>query len=277
MKKTLSIIFCLLGIGMAVVLSGSLSRAAAPASWKAVILTTAGNLSGDSYRLDPALGGYVYNDLENSVDVYATIGNMGRLYRTIFHMNVYYPEKLFFSGINLIPTSTGNGDTYPGFPDGKTLFTFINGPHPYNDQYLAIGFGFFGEYATNRAMADWTSMGIGDTKPMRMYVSIDAKNFQGDCSECDPNSYHGVEINSFDAELERTGTDNWTIHVNADFAQYPDSLTYPARYSSDEFVAEKYCTCVEQTVRRKTYLSKGINYAAWGTGSMVIDIKFVMN
>jgi hypothetical protein len=167
MKKALSIIFCLFGIGMVVLISGGPSRAAAPTSWKAVILP-GGNLAGDSQRLDGNLGGYVYADQENSVDVYATIGTMGRNYRTIFRLNVYYPEKIFFSGINLIPVSSGSAETNPGFPNDKTLFTFINGPHPYDDQYLAIQFGFFGEYTTSKAMADWTSMGIGDTQPMRM-------------------------------------------------------------------------------------------------------------
>jgi hypothetical protein len=275
MKKAISIVLCLSGIVMVVVLSGNLSRAAAPVSWKAVILP-GGNLLGDAGRLDGSLGGWVYDHAENSVDVYATIGTAGKLYRTIFHMNVYYPEKVFFSGINFIPMLTGSSDTLPGFPTGP-LYTFINGQHPYDDQYLAIQFGFFGEYTTNKALADWTKMGIGATMPMRMYVSIDAKNLQGDCSECIPDNYHSIEINSFDAELKRTGTNDWTVHVNADFAQTPESLTYPASYSSYEFIAEKYCKCVEQKIRNKTYLTKLTNYATWGTGLMAFDIKFVTN
>lgn len=277
MKKALSIIFCLLGVGLVVLISSGLSRAAAPTGWKAVILP-GGNLAGDSQRLDGNLGGYVYTDLENSVDVYATIGtNGGRYYRTIFHLNVNYPEKVFFSGINLIPVSSGSAATYPGFPNGNTLFTFINGPHPYDDQYTAIQFSFFGEYTTSKAMADWASMGIGDTQPMRMYVSIYSKPQGGDCVECILNDYHAIEINSLDAVLQRTGADNWTIHVNAVFDQGGGSLTYPPEYSSSEFVAERYCTCVEQIVRRKTTLAKVTNYAAWGRGAMAFDIKFVMN
>jgi hypothetical protein len=276
MKKALSIVFCLLGIGMVVVLSGSLSRAAAPASWKAMILP-GGNLSGDDNRLDRESGGYVYNDLEASINVYATIGMMGKYYRTVFHMDVYYPEKVFFSGIELIPKSSGSAETYPGFPDQNTLFTFINGPHPYDDQYLAIQFLFFGEYTANKAMADWTTMGIGDTKPMRMFVPISSKNFLGDCSEFIPNNYHSIVINSLDAVLERTGTNDWTVHVDTNFDMAPESLTYPPNYSSEEFVAEEYYTCIEQTIRRKTQLAKVANYAAWGTGRMVFDIKFVMN
>jgi hypothetical protein len=278
MKRAISIVLCLLGIGMVVVLSGNLSRAAGPASWKAVILP-GGNLLGDAdaNRWDGLLGGYVYMDAEPSVDVYATIGTMGKQYRTIFRMNVYYPEKVFFSNINFIPMLTGSSDTLPGFPTGP-LDTFINGQHPYDNQYLAITFGFFGEYTINKGLADWTKMEVGGASmPMRMYVSIDAKNFQGDCGECDLNNYHGIEINSFDAELQRTDTNAWTVHVNADFAQTPESLTYPAAYSSYEFIAEKYCKCVEQKIRNKTYLTKLINYATWGTGQMTFDIKFVTN
>lgn len=270
-----------LGILVAILVFHSLgptSRAAGPASWKAVILSNGGNLSGDAdLRFDGSLGGWVYDDAENAVDVYATIGTMGKQYRTIFRMNVYYPEKVFFAGVNFIPMLTGSSDTLPGFPTGP-LDTFINGQHPYDSQYLAITFGFFGEYTNNVALADWTKMEIGGaSRPMRMYVSIDAKNFQGDCGECVLNNYHGIEINSFDAELQRTDTNAWTVHVNADFAQIPDNLTYPAAYSSHEFIAEKYCNCVMQTVRKKTTLTKVINYAAWGTGHMAFDIKFVTN
>jgi hypothetical protein len=278
MKRAISIVLCLLGIGLVVALSGSLSRAAVPASWKAVILP-GGNLLGDLDRSDPLLGGYVYNDTENSVDVYATIGTMGKLYRTIFHMNVYFPEKVIFSDIGFNPVFFSN-DTYPGFPMGTTLGEFIEGQHPYDDQYLAIQFGFFGEYTTNKALADWTKMEInGAGMPMRMYVSIDSKNLQGDCSECDSNNYHSIEINSFDAELQRTGINDWTIHVDTYFAQIPppESLTYPPGYSSYEFIAEKYCTCFTQTVRKKTISTKVINYATWGTGHMAFDIKFVTN
>ncbi|MCX6567723.1 MAG: hypothetical protein NT147_01560, partial [Candidatus Aminicenantes bacterium] len=250
---------------------GNLSRAAAPASWKAVILP-GGNLLGDAGRLDGSLGGYVYNDAENSVDVYATIGTMGKLYRTIFHMNVFFPAQVAFSGVSFIPTEFVD----LGFPTGP-LGTFINGPHPYNEQYLAIQFGFFGEYTTNKALADWTMMQIGATMPMRMYVSIDSKNLQGDCSECNPTDYHSIEINSFGAELKRTGTNAWTVHVDTNSDNTPDSLTYPAAYSSDEFIAEKYCTCVEQTVRKKTTMTKVIKYGAWGAGLMAFDIKFVTN
>jgi hypothetical protein len=275
MKRAISIVLCLLGIGLVVVLSGSLSRAAAPASWKAVILP-GGNLLGDALHSDGS--GWVYDDAENSVDVYATIGTMGKLYRTIFHMNVYYPAKVEFSGTDFIPVSSGSDATLPGFPTGQ-LYEFINNQHPYDDQYLAITFGFFGEYTTNKALADWTKMEIGGAKiPMRMYISIAPKSLQGDCSECIPDNYHGIEINSFDAELGRTGTNDWTIHVDADFAQIPpESLTYPAAYSSYEFIAEKYCTCVTSTVRKKTISTKVINYAAWGTGHMLFDIKFVTN
>ena len=275
MKRAISIVLCLIGIGTAVVLSDSLSKVPAPASWKAVIMG-GGNLSGDGSRLDESLGGYVYNDTENSVDVYATIGTSGKLYRTIFHMNVHYPAKVAFSEVNYIPVSSGSVDTYPGFPTGQ-LYPFINGQHPYDDQYLAIQFGFFGEYTTNKALADWTKMQIGAKMPMRMYVSIDSKNLQGDCSECNPTNYHSIEINSFGAELERTGTNAWTVHVNTNSDSTPDSLTYPAAYSSDEFIAEKYCTCVEQTVRKKTTLTKVVKYGAWGAGLMAFDIKFVTN
>ncbi|MBE0713821.1 MAG: hypothetical protein IH583_15720 [Candidatus Aminicenantes bacterium] len=275
MKRAISIVLCLLGIGLVVVLSGSLSRAAVPASWKAVILP-GGNLSGDALRSDGS--GWVYDDAEPSVDVYATIGTSGKNYRTIFHMNIFSPEKLFFSDINFIPVSTGSSDTYPGFPTGP-LYEFINGQHPYNE-YLAIQFGFFGEYTKNKELADWTKMEIGGAKmPMRMYVSIDSKNLQGDCSECDPTNYHSIEINSFDAELERTGISDWTIHVDTHFDQIPldESLTYPPGYSSYEFIAEKYCTCVTQTVRKKTISTKVVNYATWGTARIAFDIKFVMN
>ncbi|MCJ7486451.1 MAG: hypothetical protein MUQ25_09850, partial [Candidatus Aminicenantes bacterium] len=142
MKRAISIVLCLLGIGLVVVLSGSLSRAAAPASWKAVILP-GGNLLGDESRNSGSLGGWVYDDAEPSVDVYATIGTSGKLYRTIFHMNVYFPEKVLFSGIGFNPVVLGS-NTYPGFPMETTLGEFIEGQHPYDDQYLAIQFGFFG-------------------------------------------------------------------------------------------------------------------------------------
>ncbi|MCX6567833.1 MAG: hypothetical protein NT147_02125 [Candidatus Aminicenantes bacterium] len=281
MKRAISIVFCLIGIVMVVVLSGNLSRAAAPASWKAVILP-GGNLLGDAGRLDGSLGGYVYNDAENSVDVYATLSTINtgpKNYRTAFRMNVYFPEKVSFSGINLIPMSAGSVDTYPGFPNQNTLFTFINGPHPYDSQYLVIQFGFVGEWTLDRAKADWTKMGLGDSMPMRMSVLIEAKNLLGECGECILNNYHSIEINSFDAVLERTGTNDWTIHVDANLGPNPDEIlpAFPYAWSSYEYVAERNCTCVEQKVRNKTYMTKVINYAAWGTGHIAFDIKFVTN
>ncbi|MBE0710960.1 MAG: hypothetical protein IH583_01155 [Candidatus Aminicenantes bacterium] len=130
MKRAISIVLGLLGIGLIVVLSGSLSRAAGPASWTAVI-RPGGNLSGDAWRLDGSLGGWVYGHGEKDVDIYATIGwinSSSRYYRTMFHMKVNDPEKVTFSGIVLTPKTNGSvDDTDPGFPGGNTLFTFING------------------------------------------------------------------------------------------------------------------------------------------------------
>jgi len=123
-------------------------------------------------------------------------------------------------------------------------------------------------------------MGIGATMPMRMSVQIHAKNLLGDCSECIPDNYHSIEINSFDAVLERTGTSDWTIHVNANFDKIPEDgilPAYPNAISSYEYVVEEYCKCVEQKVRNKTYLTKVINYAAWGIGPIAFDIKFMTN
>jgi hypothetical protein len=277
MKKTIPITLAF-GFLAFVVLSLSGARGADPQTWKAIILP-GGNLIGDSKRDDSSLGGSVYDDSEVAVEVYATIGTINshpRQYRTIFHMNVNFPEYVRFSGIMPSFFEFLKFDSNPGFPTG-TLFEFLNNKHPYDGQYLAIQFGFFGDYTADRSEADWTSMAIGERKPMRMYVEIVSRKLIADCSECDLTNYHTIEINSFDAVITRTGANEWIISVTANFDQIPNTLTYPNSYTEYEFIADKYCVCQESKVHNKTYTTKAIDYASWGYGNFSFAIKFVLN
>lgn len=290
MKKALFIALVFFSCFLAISNFTPLSKAGPPAKWKAVILKSSANLRGDSWRLDTGnYQGYVYDDAEDAIDAYAVIGTINsnpRAYRTIFHFFVYYPEKVFFHDIDqrtYIEESAANPPLVKcGFPDPtrKCLFDFLNGQHPYDNQYLAIQFGFYGPWTYVKNEADWEAMPIlGDPKPMRMWVYVDAKNLYGDCVDCNTNTYHSIEVNTFDSWLQRTGTNDWTFTVDATFNN-PNKPISPGpsfdnNYLENEFIAEKYCERVQTKSGKRILSSKVTRWPAWGGGNMAFQIKFV--
>ena len=281
MNKKMAFGVCVLGAFLALLSLGLKTRAAAPARWKAALSAT-GNLVGDPAR---ASGGsstdYVYDDAESAVDVYATIGTINsshRGYRTIFKLIVYPPAKVFFNDIIAKAFYTDSALIANGFPDpGRPgLFDFLNGPHPFDAQFASVQVAFFGPFTSSREEADWETWPIGVPKPMRLWISVDAKNLNGDCTECDPENYHSVEVNSFDAVLVRRGPNEWTASVTATFDDpekpVPSGTSFDGNYSMNEFIAEKYCECIEIITKKTTSLVKTLRRPAWGS-AMALDFQ----
>lgn len=249
-----------------------------PHSWKAVILDTVSNLIGaDASRHNDE--GWVYNDNERDVTVYATIGDP---FRTIFRFVAYHPVQVKFQ--NIFQSELYDDPDYIscGFPPGDScLFDFINNSHPWDEQYRKVQFYFFGPYVSSKEEADWELMEIGEEKEMRAWILIEANNLTGDCSECNSENYHSLEMNTHDALLIRDAEDVWRIALNTDF----NNPSYPAHteppfdfiWSDMDFVREIYCECVEvkppKGKRPPTY-RKEQRYPAWGRGNLAFQIKF---
>src|SRR5512138_1454992 len=150
-RRSLSIASIVLVVAVLAHSGAAPAAAASPAKWKVVIPQFSAvdpgrtlNLAGTPGRLVPGLGGYVYDDAESAIEVYATIGMMsGGTYWTIFRTWVHFPEQIEISGVTpfalqtdpLLPLTT------PCFPDGSThWYEFLNGAHPYDPHLVDIVF-----------------------------------------------------------------------------------------------------------------------------------------
>jgi hypothetical protein len=269
-----------------------------PAKWRAVILDLPdSNLTGlDSGRYNDE--GWEYADEEGDVTIYATIGTMAGSYRSIFRFMTYYPVQVLFQDITQdFYVYHGEDLVDCGFPTDtppitRCLFDFLNSPHPWDEGYMRVQFGFFSPYSPDKNEVDYENMPIGDTMKMRMWFYVEAQNMGGDCSECNEESYHSIEGNAhgelnpfhsdrlpYEIYLVRDAVDTWRIVVNTDFDNpnytFPED-PYMFWYNSDNGIREKYCVCVEkQFNKKKTIFLKEDRYPASGRGHMQFQIKFI--
>jgi hypothetical protein len=250
---------------------------AKPVKWKAVISDQSANLigTGDRYIGD----GWVYDDRESGVDVYAVIGSP---YRMIFRLFLSRPNQFAFIDIyqkELLTDGTLKFSKYP--PDGsRNMFAFLGDFHPWDDNYLRAQISFFGPWVSSKAEADWENMLIGESRPVRMWMSLEARNLTGDCSECSPDDYHSLEGNTLDAYIVRESPDTWTAVVDTHFVHFPTNPTtfdYPnVIYDNNDFFREFYCECIPTKVKNRIVYSKETRNSARGAAEgLAFKIKFI--
>lgn len=236
---------------------------------EAVILDTKagyGNIVGLEGSRNPDGEGWAYNDNEEDVIIYATIG---KPYRMIFRFRVYYPLQIRFQGIQGNLYFDPDDPNYSKFPPNDIgLFGFLNGEHPYDEQYMRVDISFFGPFVDSKDDANCEKMDPGEERDMRAWISLDAHNLWGDCSECDIENYHSVVMNTYDASITRgigVDVDSWIMSVDTYFL------------GDNNYMREKYCECVEVKPRkgkRPPIYKKENRYPAWGTGNLKFKIKF---
>lgn len=232
----------------------------------AVILDTGGNLVG-SEELGFNDEGWVYSDNEENVTSYAVIGRPERM---IFRFRIYYPRKIRFQGIIPLDYDFDPDLQSCGFPSevseaGICLFDFLNGEHPYDEQYRMVDISFFGPFVGCQDDADWEMMDIDVPQPGRAWISMEAHNLYGDCSECDFDNYHSIVMNTYGACLIRDSLDSWILSVDTDFRD------------PNDYMREKYCVCVKVKPtkgKKPPRYYKETRYPAWGQGLMEFQIKF---
>ena len=266
-------------------------KAKPSSSWRAVILDTVGSnlkgVGGSRYSVDD--GGWIYDDSESDVTIYATIGRIGGApYRTVFRFECYYPAQVEIQGVSQNELYLDPDLNYCGYPpDGsytKCLFDFLNNNHPWDDKYTRIHFGFFGPYVSSRNEADWEQMEIGETKPLRTWINIEAMHNPysfGNCSECDRENYHSIEMNTHDACLTRDSIDTWRVIIDTDFnnPDYPASTVPPfdSYYTESDFILERYCECVLSPFskpKKPRYITE-FRHPSWGRGHVQFEINFI--
>ena len=229
---------------------------------EAVILDTGGNLVGTEV-LGPDDEGWAYSDNEENVTSYAVIG---RPARTIFRFRIYHPLKIGFRGILPLDYGEESGLQSCKFPPyNSSLFEFLNDDHPYDAQYRMVDISFFGPYVDSRDDANWEMMALGESRSGRAWISMEAHNLYGDCSECDVDDYHSIVMNTYGACLIRDSIDSWILSVDTNFD------------GPNDYMREKYCECVkvEPTKgKRPPRYYKETRYPAWGKGNIKFQIKF---
>ncbi|HDZ25374.1 hypothetical protein LCGC14_0922090 [marine sediment metagenome] len=233
---------------------------------EAVILDTGGNLVGLEERIKSNGEGWAYSDNEENVTSYAVIG---RPARTIFRFRIYYPLQIRFQNIIGYDECDFDPDLkcskFP--PDNTSLFEFLNGDHPYDAQYRMVDISFFGPFVDSRDDANWEMMDPGESRSGRAWISMEAHNLHGDCSECDVDDYHSLIMNTYDASIKRgvEDVDSWILSVDTNFD------------GPNDYMREKYCECVkvEPTKgKRPPRYYKETRYPAWGQGHIEFQIKF---
>ncbi len=282
LKKTIlaAVCVCLVAAGAIIVVTES--RAAASAKWLAVVLE-GGNLSGDLSRYQSNYGGYVYDDAESAVEVYATMGMMsgsGGTYWTIFRTWIYYPEKIYIDGMDQFTSfeqDTTPGLVFNGYPPGgqATLTQFLNGPHPYDQRYT-INIGFFGPYVNSRAEADWENKPVGWILPGRAFIMItDATS--GDCNVCSATDYHEIQIQTHDAELVKESSTSYLVKVHTTFSDPAHAIVGPPWTTNitKDYILNQYCVCVPRTSKRSTYYVKEYRYPELAKAPMDFEIRYV--
>ena len=244
---------------------------------------------------DPLNPGWVYNDGDEFANVnvfirtYINKPNI-RYYTPVFSLDVYTPSQVEFKDIVLSSWGEDSQLNRCGFPNTQgwqmpfCLEAFLNQPHPASG-YKRILLLHEGLCCATQEEADFTLMGIGDRKVMRLHGYIEGQNIYGDCDELNPYDQHCVYLkargygetpNDYDIYLERSDTNVWKVVVCTQFNNPERSNFYPDAfdYQDDEIFTE-YGDCVPTKIKNRIVDKKVIQHPAWARGSVAYEILFI--
>lgn len=288
-KKSLPVALIML-LSAALVSKASAGPAASAAKLKVVFPLVSAedpartlNITGTApeRRLMPALGGYVYDDAESAIEVYATIGMMsGGTNWTIFRTWVHSPEQIEIR--NMVPFALYQDASLPlvppSYPDGSThWYEFLNGFHPYDSHYL-VDVVFAGPYVPTRADADWENKPIGWTLCGRVAISIMPEEFtSSDCHLCLAD-HHQIFIQSHKAKLIKESATTYRLVVNEDFSDTsrlwgtaPPWTTHIAK----DYILHRFCDCVARVSKRTTYEVMEYHYPEIGYAPFNLEMLYI--